>query len=245
MSAAQVSARSVHQTQVGIHLDLGSGLPAELADRSEGADHAPTATGMVVAQPAAVGVERNDPVGSQQRPFGHERTALTLLAETEVLERDHDGDRERVVDGGVADVGRFHTRHGEGIPAGADRRARAVLPHMRASGYGRVVAIGSSAGITCGARNVAAYAASKGGLLAFAKSIAREYAPFGITSNAVAPAFIDTEMIAGKGDFSDEIPVGRMGTPSDVASLVTYLCSQESGYVTGEVIDLNGGFFID
>lgn len=128
---------------------------------------------------------------------------------------------------------------------GAFLCARAVLPHMRASGYGRVVAIGSSAGITGGARNVAAYAASKGGLLAFAKSIAREYAPFGITSNAVAPAFIDTEMIAGKGDFSDEIPVGRMGTPTDVASLVTYLCSQESGYVTGEVIDLNGGFFID
>ena len=118
----------MHQTQVGVHLDLGSGLPAELADRFEGADHAPTATGMVVAQPAAVGVERNDPVGSQQRPFGHEGTALALLAETEVLERHHDGDRERVVDGGVADVGRFHTRHGEGVPAGADRRRNGDVP---------------------------------------------------------------------------------------------------------------------
>jgi NAD(P)-dependent dehydrogenase (short-subunit alcohol dehydrogenase family) len=127
---------------------------------------------------------------------------------------------------------------------GAFLCARTVLPLMREAGYGRVVSTGSSAGITGGSKNMAAYAASKAGLMALAKSIATEYAPHGITSNAVAPALIDTPMLAGIADLASRIPVGRVGQPEDVADIVAYLCSAHAGFITGAVFDVNGGFLI-
>lgn len=123
--------------------------------------------------------------------------------------------------------------------------ARRALPAMRAAGFGRLVAMGSSAGKTGGARSVAAYAASKGGLMALTKSIASEYARDGVTANALAPALIDTDMITTMGDMRDRIPVGRLGTPDDIAGLVAFLLSTHAGYITGEVVDINGGFLID
>lgn len=127
---------------------------------------------------------------------------------------------------------------------GAFITARAVLPQMRESGYGRILTIGSSAGITGGSKSIAAYAASKAGAMALAKSIASEYAPFGITSNAVAPTLIDTSMIKDMADMAARIPVGRLGTPADVADLVAFLCSEHAGFITGAVVDINGGFLI-
>ena len=128
---------------------------------------------------------------------------------------------------------------------GAFLCARRAIPAMRSRGYGRIVAVGSSAGITGGAVPCAAYAASKAGLMTLAKSIASEFAPHGITCNAVAPALIDTQMIGGIADLVDRIPVGRLGRPEDVAGLVAFLCSAHAGYITGEVVDVNGGFLID
>jgi len=122
--------------------------------------------------------------------------------------------------------------------------ARRTLPGMRALGYGRVIAIGAAAGKSGGARS-AAYAASKAGLMTLAKSIAIEYAKDGITSNIVAPALIDTEARAGARDLASRVPVGRLGTPEEVAALVVFLASGESGYITGEVVDINGGSLID
>lgn len=127
---------------------------------------------------------------------------------------------------------------------GAFLVAREVLPSMRARGYGRVLTIGSSAGITGGSRSMAAYGASKAGAMALAKSIASEYAPFGITSNALAPSLIETDMVAGIADLVSRVPVGRLGQPSDVADLAAFLCSEHAGYITGAVIDVNGGFLI-
>lgn len=123
--------------------------------------------------------------------------------------------------------------------------SKRALPGMRASGYGRVVSIGSSAGKTGGSREMAAYAASKAGLMTFARSIASEYAGHGITSNAIAPTLINTAMIAGLGDLADRIPIGRLGEPEDVAATVLFLTSEVAGYITGEVTDVNGGFLID
>lgn len=128
---------------------------------------------------------------------------------------------------------------------GAFLCARRALPAMRNGGYGRVVAIGSSAGKTGGSTHMAAYAASKAGIMTLAKSIAAEYAADGVTSNALAPALIDTEMISSMPDMRDKVPIGRLGTPQDVADLVAFLCSAHASYITGEVIDINGGFLID
>jgi NAD(P)-dependent dehydrogenase (short-subunit alcohol dehydrogenase family) len=128
---------------------------------------------------------------------------------------------------------------------GAFLAARRALPGMREQGYGRLVGIGSSAGKAGGARSIAAYAASKGAVMTMMKSIANEYAKYGITSNALAPALIDTEMIAATRDLVTRIPVGRFGTTDEVAALVAFLCSGHAGYITGEVTDINGGFLID
>jgi 3-oxoacyl-[acyl-carrier protein] reductase len=131
---------------------------------------------------------------------------------------------------------------------GAFLCARRALPRMRAAGYGRIVMIGSSAGITgAGAAPPAlpAYAASKAGIMALAKSIAGEYARAGITSNALAPTLIDTGMAAGADAFRERIPVGRFGTPQEVADVAAFLCSAHAGYITGEIVDVNGGFVID
>jgi NAD(P)-dependent dehydrogenase (short-subunit alcohol dehydrogenase family) len=128
---------------------------------------------------------------------------------------------------------------------GAFLCARRALPSMRAHGFGRIVAIGSSAGKTGGKKHAAAYGASKAGIMVMAKAIASEYAEHGITANALAPALIDTDMAAGIRDLVGLIPVGRLGKPEEVAGVVAYLCSAQAAYITGEVIDVNGGFLID
>jgi NAD(P)-dependent dehydrogenase (short-subunit alcohol dehydrogenase family) len=128
---------------------------------------------------------------------------------------------------------------------GAFLTARRAVGGMREAGYGRVLMIGSSAGKTGGAKSMAAYGASKAGVMTLAKSIASEYARDGITSNALAPSLIDTDMIASMPDLHERVPVGRLGTVDDVASLIAFLCSEHAGYITGEVVDINGGFLID
>ena len=128
---------------------------------------------------------------------------------------------------------------------GAFLCAKRALPAMRERRFGRIVAIGSSAGKTGGKKHAAAYGASKAGIMVLAKAIASEYAEHGITANALAPALIDTDMAAGIRDLVGLIPVGRLGKPEEVAGVVAYLCSEQAGYITGEVIDVNGGFLID
>jgi NAD(P)-dependent dehydrogenase (short-subunit alcohol dehydrogenase family) len=127
--------------------------------------------------------------------------------------------------------------------------ARRAVGAMREAGYGRIVAIGSSAGVTgAGAAPpaLAAYAASKAGVMALAKSIALEYASHGITANALAPTLIDTGMLASvPDDFRRVIPVGRYGRPEEIAALTAFLCSEHAGYITGEIVDINGGFLVD
>ena len=127
---------------------------------------------------------------------------------------------------------------------GAFLCAREVLPHMRAAGYGRILTLGSSAGITGGSRNVAAYGASKAGVMALTKALATEYSPLGITANSLAPALINTDMVAGIADMANRIPVGRLGEAHDVADIAAFLCSSHAGYITGAVVDVNGGFLI-
>ncbi len=129
---------------------------------------------------------------------------------------------------------------------GAFVLCRLLVPEMKERGWGRVVNISSMAGKVGGLTVSAAYAASKAGMLGLTKSVARAGAPE-VTSNALAPAFIATQMTeAGTvAEYSSKIPVGRLGTPEEVAAATAFLASGLAGYITGEVFDLNGGMLMD
>ena len=120
---------------------------------------------------------------------------------------------------------------------------RAVAPWLRDGNDPgrRVVNIASIAG-THGAIGSANYAAAKAGVVGLTKTMAREWARFGVTVNAVAPGLIETRMTAGFADeIAPRIPIGRAGRPSDVAAAVAYFCSAGAGYVTGQVLEVTGG----
>jgi len=122
---------------------------------------------------------------------------------------------------------------------------RAVLPHMLARGWGRIVNLASIAGKE-GNPNAAAYAASKGGVIAFTKALGKEVATRGVLVNCVAPALIDTEMARElppemREYVTARIPMGRLGTADEVAALVAWLCSEECSFSTGAVYDISGG----
>jgi 2-hydroxycyclohexanecarboxyl-CoA dehydrogenase len=126
---------------------------------------------------------------------------------------------------------------------GTYNSVREVLPAMCERGYGRVVTLSSMAGIDGGTQACAHYAASKGAVIAFTKSISKEHCALGVTANVVAPRNIRTGMIAGLEDeLTPQIPVGRLGW-DDVAAVVAFLSSSHASYITGEVIVLNGGWW--
>ncbi|WDL99287.1 3-oxoacyl-ACP reductase FabG [Alicyclobacillus sp. ALC3] len=123
---------------------------------------------------------------------------------------------------------------------------QSVLPHMLRQGYGRIVNVASVWGMVGGA-NEAAYSASKGGLIALSKALAKELGPSGVTVNVVAPGAIETQMLhdlteADRAELRDRVPVGRIGSPTDVAAAVAYLVSPAASYVTGQVLSPNGGW---
>lgn len=125
---------------------------------------------------------------------------------------------------------------------------KAVARTMMKERYGRIVNISSVVG-QIGNPGQANYSASKAGIMGFTKTVARELAPRGITVNAVAPGFIDTEMTAVLPEkvreaFLQQIPMGRMGSPEEVAETVYWLCSEAASYLTGQIIHVNGGMYM-
>ncbi len=127
-----------------------------------------------------------------------------------------------------------------------------AVPDMVEAGWGRIVTISSSSAQS-GAPNMAHYVASKGGVIGLTKAFARELAGHGITVNTIPPTIVDTPM-AQKGVESGSVPsvevmarmvpLGRAGTPDDIASACSFLCSEGAGYITGQVIGVNGGMYI-
>jgi NAD(P)-dependent dehydrogenase (short-subunit alcohol dehydrogenase family) len=127
-----------------------------------------------------------------------------------------------------------------------------AVPDMIEAGWGRIVTISSSSAQS-GAPNMAHYVASKGGVIGLTKAFARELARHGITANTIPPTIVDTPM-ARKGEaeghvpsvdvMSKMVPLGRAGTPDDIAGACSYLCSEEAGYITGQIIGVNGGMYI-
>ncbi|HUK56943.1 MAG TPA: 3-oxoacyl-[acyl-carrier-protein] reductase [Nitrospiria bacterium] len=131
---------------------------------------------------------------------------------------------------------------------GAFHCTKSVISTMSKQRSGRIVNIASIVGVM-GNAGQSNYAASKAALIGFTKSVAREYASRGITVNAVAPGFIDTVMTQSlsanvRENLMKQIPLGRLGTPQDIAHAVRFLVSEEAGYITGQVLHVNGGMLM-
>lgn len=125
---------------------------------------------------------------------------------------------------------------------------RAVSRQMIKQRSGRIINMSSVVGL-CGNAGQVNYAASKAGIIGITKSAAKELAPRGITVNAIAPGFVDTEMTAVLSDKVKEeartqIPLGKFGKPEDIAKTAAFLASEEAGYITGQVIQVDGGMAI-
>jgi NAD(P)-dependent dehydrogenase (short-subunit alcohol dehydrogenase family) len=130
---------------------------------------------------------------------------------------------------------------------------QAVVPDMLAAGWGRIITISSSSAQS-GAPDRAHYVASKGGVIGLTKALAYELAPQGITVNTIPPSIIDTPM-ARAAEQSGELPGGletlaamtpvrRAGTPDDIAAACAFLCSDQAGFITGQLIGVNGGWYM-
>ena len=124
---------------------------------------------------------------------------------------------------------------------------RAAVPQMKRQQFGRIVIVSSTAGQR-GEANVSHYAASKGGQISFAKSLAAELGPFGINVNSVAPGWVDTDMCAEvfadksfRKSIEDLIPIGRVAAPEDIAWPIVFLCSEWARHINGEILNVNGG----
>jgi len=122
---------------------------------------------------------------------------------------------------------------------------RAVLKYMVRERWGRIVSIASIVGIA-GNRGQANYASAKAGIIGFTRTVSREVGSRGITANAIAPGFIDTEMTRMIGEkwreeLKERIPAGYLGTPDDVAQAVRFLASEEARYISGQVLCVDGG----
>jgi len=126
--------------------------------------------------------------------------------------------------------------------------ARAVIEHMISQGHGRIINITSIVG-QIGSSGASNYAAAKSGIIGFTKSIALEVATKGITVNAIALGYIDTGMtrrlpVKMQDNLLSRIPMKRFGQPQEVANTVMFLCSEDASYITGQVINVNGGLYM-
>jgi len=128
---------------------------------------------------------------------------------------------------------------------GCFNMSKACFPGMRERGWGRIVNIGSING-QAGQYGQVNYAAAKSGIHGFTKALAQEGAKFGVTVNAIAPGYIDTDMVAAVPEpvlekIIAKIPVGRLGHAEEIARGVSFLCSEDAGFVTGSTMSINGG----
>jgi 3-oxoacyl-[acyl-carrier protein] reductase len=199
-------------------------VAAELGDRTAG-----------VACDVAQADQVEAAIAAAERALG----PIDILVNNAGLTRDNillrltDADWNAVLDANLK--GAFHT-------------TRAVIKGMMKRRAGRIVNITSIVGLT-GNKGQANYAASKAGLIGFTKSVAKEYASRGVLANCVAPGFIETDMTAALPDEAratllQDIALGRLGRPEDVAGAVLFLASDLAGYVTGQVLVVDGGMVI-
>jgi 3-oxoacyl-[acyl-carrier protein] reductase len=209
---------------VGRDPERARAVAGELGDRATG-----------VGCDVAVGEQVEAAVATAEAVLG----PITLLVNNAGLTRDNillrltENDWDQVLDANLK--GAFHT-------------TRAVIKGMMKRRAGRIVNVSSVVGLI-GNKGQANYAASKAGLIGFSKSIAKEYASRGILVNCIAPGFIETDMTAAlpeaaKATLLEGIALGRLGRPEDVAGAVLFLASDLAGYITGQVLVVDGGLVI-
>jgi NAD(P)-dependent dehydrogenase (short-subunit alcohol dehydrogenase family) len=204
-----------------------SGDRVAVLSRSTTTDEVPCYT-CDVADAAAV----DDAFGKIEAELGPVQVLVSNAGVTRdtLLARMKDDDWNAVIDANL--TGAFHVAR------------RAIAPMMKAR-WGRIVFV-SSVGAYIGSPGQANYAASKAGLIGFARSIAREYATRNITANVVTPGPIDTDMTTGLNDAwrakaEATVPAGRFGTPAEVAAAVRFLASEDAAFITGAVLPVDGG----
>jgi 3-oxoacyl-[acyl-carrier protein] reductase len=209
---------------VGRDAGRARAVAGELGDRATG-----------VGCDVAVGEQVEAAVATAEAVLG----PITLLVNNAGLTRDNillrltENDWDQVLDANLK--GAFHT-------------TRAVIKGMMKRRAGRIINVGSIVGLT-GNKGQANYAASKAGLIGFTKSVAKEYASRGVLANCIAPGFIETDMTAALPDEAratllQDIALGRLGRPEDVAGAVLFLASDLAGYVTGQVLVVDGGMVV-
>jgi 3-oxoacyl-[acyl-carrier protein] reductase len=217
------------------------GAGAQVALTGRDAERAGTAAAELGSRAAgfacdvAVGEQVEAAVAAAERQLG----PIDILVNNAGLTRDNillrlaDADWDAVLDANLK--GAFHT-------------TRAVIKGMMKRRSGRIINISSIVGLT-GNKGQANYAASKAGLIGFTKSVAKEYASRGVLANCVAPGFIETDMTGSlpqgaRATLLEDIALGRLGRPEDVAGAVLFLASDLAGYITGQVLVVDGGMVI-
>lgn len=203
--------------------------------RAEG--HAARAIRLDVSDDAAV--------AALPQVLGADWARLGILVNNAGISPKHEGRRRPIAEMPAAEWRRVL----EVNLTGAFLMSQACIPPLRARGWGRVIMITSQASRTMSRIAGAHYAASKTGLMGFARSLAGELGPHGITVNSIAPGRIATPMAAaaaaGANDsFLANIPAGRLGTPEDVAEVAAFLASDAASYLNGTTIDVGGGSFM-
>jgi len=229
----------------GASRGIGQAIADELARR--GARVAGTSTSAAGAEAIAarlghgyvLDVRDFQSVETLVKALGADLGAPTILVNNAGVTRDNllmrmkDDEWESIIDTNLSSVYRL---------------SKALLRGMMKARYGRIVNITSVVGMT-GNPGQTNYAAAKAGILGFTRSLAREVGSRGITVNAVAPGFIDTDMTRALNDVQrqslvEAIPLNRLGSVEDVAHAVAFLASSEAGYITGETLNVNGGMYM-
>ncbi len=233
----------------GASRGIGAAIAEELA--SQGATVIGTATSASGAEAIA---QRLSPVGGHGRELnvtdagavdalidaiGKEFGAITILVNNAGITRDNllikmkDEDWQAILDTNLSSV---------------YRTSKAVVRGMMKARKGRIINIASVIGVT-GNAGQANYAAAKAGIIAFSKSLAKEIGSRGVTVNVVAPGFIDTDMTKALPEeartaLMDQIALGRLGEPADIARAVAFLAGPSASYITGETLHVNGGMYM-